>query len=479
MVRTRGFTLIEIMIAMGLTGMILGIISAMFAVSLSSWQESEAEMALSTAGTQALRGITEGLPYVRGMSYGIEDGLSVVKGEASHIEVLPLWREQAEGGELINLVIPRQAGSPPATAFVKDQPLDVLPSDDGLGMTLEPAVSPDEIVTIFYRPRADARDARLVFSFDKTSGTIRREYAGRTTVLPVHNYGTQITELTFTYHSIADPLTALEKMPANGGIVKAVGVKLTVTKLDRSRVFRKLVVLRNAGRAIVLTEPVDVAAVLPSPSRIKVLELRHLSSANPGDRIVLRAGGWRSEMTFLSTDTVRVEQRLDQGMRNSFTADVRFGISFLNPDVVVDADGSATPLAGPIGFTSPGTMLSKLKSELLSYLDLNRNGSFENYETLFIDHNLSSTLDSSDQILLSFKRENDDSPVRQVLGSSTPLLYIDRKNPGHYDDGEHLVLDLNGDGVWGGAFYDCQTTEEATPLEVLEFSIRGATLIVR
>lgn len=473
------------MLTLSVLGLVLGILATSFTVSLQGWEATEAELAVHATGHDIANALATGLLHRPGLEYGIEDAITVVRGEASELALLPPWQTTLElsPNRPIPLDPPHQPGAPPPLLLsIPDQRvIDAHVTDGGRRLRLLEPVPEGTYSELHYRPALVTDDPLLRFRFDAAAGRLTREYAGQLTPFPLHPRGVEVSSLAFTYYTDRAPGVPVSRDPGDGAIVRAVGVEFTLRKRDVTRTFTRVVPLRSAGQGQLVTRTSGRMFLLPPPDRIRQFEFRYLTGAQPEGRVRLEAGAWRAEMRFLTQETVEIVQTLENRMESRTIAHLRHAVPFLNPDILVyDGDRGAADASGRPSRLRHGTTLSPLPaSTRLRYLDHDGSGFYARWKTLFLDRNGNERFDEGDLLLAGFG-DDPDAEVRQLrVEDRERLRFHDRRQTGAFDPGDALVLDMDANGVFGGAFYDGQEHAEPIPLRITVFDADGATLLIR
>lgn len=483
--RTRGFTLLELLLTLSVLGLVLGILGTSFTVSLQGWEATEAELAVHATGHDIANALATGLLYHPGLEYGIEDALTVVRGEASELDLLPPWQVSIllSPDRPLPLDPPHQPGAPPPLLLTASDPriLDAHVTDNGTRLRLLEPVAEGTSAELHYRPVLVTDDPLLRFRFDAAEGRLTREYAGQVTRFPLHGRGVELVSLAFSYYTDQAPGIPVSRDPRDGGIVRAVGVEFTLRKRDVTHTFTRVVPLRSAGQGQLVTRTSGRRFLLPSPDRIRQFEFRYLAGAQPEGRVRLEAGTWRAEMRFLTQETVEIVQTLDNRMESRTIAHLRHAVPFLNPDILLyDGAREGAGDAGRPARLRHGSTLSPLPaSTRLRYLDHDGSGFYARWKTLFLDRNGNDRFDPEDLLLSGFG-DDPDAEVRELrVEDRERLRFHDRRQSGTFDPGDALVLDMDGNGIFGGAFYDGQEQADPIPLRITVFDADGATLLIR
>ncbi len=481
-----GFTLIELLAAMAIAALIMGIMASVFISALQAWERASTDIALITTGEDTMCKLVTGVG-LRGSELGLEDSLAVLHADPHRIVVLPAWRKVyvVEPDHTVSLDPGFQAGAAPPLGFLLPgrTPLQIAVNDAGTKVAFSRKIAVGARVELYYRPVATAKSAHLTYTLDPAGYHVRRMYGNDIRLLPAGNRGVKIKDMTFQYYLAGAEDAPVAKVDRHLDWIRGVGVRITLVKNGRMHEVRRIVNLRNATSSILVTGPVQNLAILPPPGRVRVFEMRYLAGAEIGDKIAMRAGPWSCKLKMIAKDTALVTQSVDGLGTHQTTIHTAFGLGFLNPDVLLDVDGSDTPGQGDIMRcleVKPGLPVIPLGSGSgVHYLDMNRSGTYDIGESIFIDSNLDGRLDSADRLLLRNIADDRSAPVRLLSGKTDSVAYYESVGAKRFDDGEDLVFDGDGDGVFGGPFYDCCGAAGRVKLSVTEFTIKGASIIIR
>ncbi len=480
-----GFTLVEVVLAVGLTGLLLLALMGLLDVAFESFRTAQGAVSTRFFLRDALEAVAEG----GFRAPGLRDAAAVEVAERDRVRFLaPLrerWSPDAEGWHTLGR--PFLAGAPrPTLHALQDGRWETLPTrlrlDLEEGRVARPGAADGprrDADRLAVRYLADPRRGPAsVVELRLEAGRLVRLWGGRRETLPGRDLGVRVRSLRFAYYDRRGrPL-----LPRNGRLteaeraaVAAVAVTLDVALGDTRTGDLRFVDLLAAGDRVLLGEPgLEIADLVPGLP-LRRLVLGNLHGAREGDVVRLSAPGWEAEAAFSGPEGGVVRMRAarlgDPPAFLPFTAEM--GIPLASPDRRIDAARSPDP--------EPGVALTAFaEADRVWFQDADDDGVFDAGDLLFLDRRADGRFEpGSDLRLAGSARVEGSPPTRDVAASVSSVRFVDADESGRFEPGEPIVLDRDGDERFGGHYLDDAGLRSPFDLRVDAFEIDGATLFLR
>ncbi|MEA3328659.1 MAG: type II secretion system protein [Candidatus Omnitrophota bacterium] len=315
---SRGFTLVELLIAVLISSIIASTVVLMLASSLEVWRFGNAQLSIDKVNQTILGRIVEGTFQLQ----GLRDAMEIYRASANEIVFVPLQKDtrileySISGGDKIFLQRQFKAGTnkpivearlPAESAFsrvstvfyygkeIGPERLDdyvIVKQSLPIGTELKFTYHPDP----GYGP-----EVRMRYFWDTAEKKLYYVYQGIITEVPVRNPDVEIEGIEFFYFANANaPIlpsdTNLEL--STGQLKRITAVKIIVVSRKEEEVkeavsFVNIRNLSNRGSGIIITEGSEIG--IPDSDNIKALSLVNINGAHQGDEIVLEISSKRGK----------------------------------------------------------------------------------------------------------------------------------------------------------------------------------------
>ena len=295
------FTLIELLIAMGVAVLILGAVYFSLTSALESWHYTRDELALQEVMSQVLEGILDGSDF----SPGLRSAIEVTRADDHEISFVLPWDEEFPASSQLNMIqlaqyIEPGAGLPVAELFFPEtrtrKPLPVS-FDNPDDLTAHPRIKlgfqplAGTTLRISYHPDPKRVPESIVtFRYNPQTRTVSQDQVSGIEELGKNSYGVAITDCTFRCYDLLNNLVVEsgDVPPTDLPQVGAVEVKLTGTLGDHSLTLWGMVMLRNSSRhsGLLILRPGMHVPIVDSRT-IKTFSLTNLVGVSHDDEIQL------------------------------------------------------------------------------------------------------------------------------------------------------------------------------------------------
>jgi len=286
-VNNIGLTLIELLIALGITAIFAGIIVSMLKTSFESYSFGQAELFF-------VKALDESLEEITGSSIdtqGIKDALEILNVTPTSITFVPLWTDDGhittsrhEHSKLVTkayfrLNRPFKAGAPlPVAEILTPRGWRSIPATLVPGTHKNPS-KPDDKIFLHYPVNA-GRKIRFIYQSDASKfgdtaitlawkdNSITRTYKGKTELIPKYNIpGIKFSDLLFQYFDN----TNSEVQPKSELIpnITAIKVSLKVISSGQERDGSNYINLRN-------TRVAGTGLIIQKGTRLKISDSSHI-----------------------------------------------------------------------------------------------------------------------------------------------------------------------------------------------------------
>ncbi len=303
----KGMTLIELLVAIAIGGIVAGVIILILDIGLTSWRIGEADILIQEVGQKVLDELIEGSFELCGLREAVE----LCRADACGITFIPPWvdtyeiRTDLTPGKTFDLKKGVRPGSPPPLARIKPpgqnrfSPFPISftygsePEDPDLVHIGGPIPSGSRL-KIIYSPDADEPGVRVRYLWDRTHKTLTRTYYQLVQEIPTRAMGVKVTGLEFSYFdtmsSRLSPTKGKYLSHTQLMAVSAVRVKLVAEKGDEKRELSSFVNIRNLGNrggGISIAE--GSLLNIPDSKKIHSLILTNIGGVENGDRVEIEA----------------------------------------------------------------------------------------------------------------------------------------------------------------------------------------------
>ena len=296
----KGITLIEILIVVGIIGIIAGIGSIVFDTGLLSWNFAQDSLLSQEAAKEVVSLILEGNDFFP----GIREALVIKEASRSSLTVLPLWRDifVYKGGLKVFYLTKFLAEdaripicwvrSPGSVEFVLTQ-IELSHDEKGHFILIPQELKEGSTIKILYKadPSREPSVYMRIF-YDSSKKTIMRQYGLKSENLIKSLKGIKIDECRFNYFTNVGEELMLDK---GGSVLSAKiqdisGLSLYVKARRREEsfeleTFAGLRNLRNLKYGLALNQGTNIK--IPDSRHIKGLSIDFIEGVNNNDEMKL------------------------------------------------------------------------------------------------------------------------------------------------------------------------------------------------
>lgn len=313
----EGFSLIELLMAITIILLIVGVVYFCLNSSLESWSYSSDQLSLQKTLSETMDTIINGSVG----QYGLKDSLQIVSAGKSQIEFVPPWVDdthQVMGRGAIytlNRTIKPGSSVPIGQAQLANSrqwklaPVNVIDLDNSeeskVQMNLE--VPEGTAVRFIYHPDSETNPdvVRKIYWKEKEGDVFIEDQNGRENISR-NMFGVKISKMEISYYTNSNEIVSDREWVDDADIPVITGVEVFLeAKINESaQSLRSFVSLRNAPmRTGYLTLRRGMKIRVPDSKNIHTLMLTNLSGIANNDRIQLEAiprGGrsWRLTVEF-------------------------------------------------------------------------------------------------------------------------------------------------------------------------------------
>jgi len=300
-----GFTLIELIIAIAVSVMIIGVLYFALKSALDSWQTSQDQLMLQQVSSNIMEELTEGMPD----TYGLRDALEIANASSQQVSVVMPWTDNTHdvfsGINLytLNKYMKPGTGLPiteallPETREYKAVPVilvDQGKSDDRPVVRLKIDVPAGSHLRFTFHPDYK-KDAGVLsdFRFDESENAIFIDNDEGSNEISQNNFGIKITNFLIRYYDNTNTELGVGGNISNDDIPMITGLEIAFKAESKNKNTREtvsFVSLRNAPMCsgnFTLKE--GSRFPIPNSKDIKAFFLTNLSGIRDGDTIVLDA----------------------------------------------------------------------------------------------------------------------------------------------------------------------------------------------
>lgn len=281
-VNSKGLTLIELLVALAIMGILGGVNAAVLNAGFDAWNYASLRLAIQQVSTELMEVILEG-----GFdAEGIKDAVELREASMTALSCVPLWTDQSHvpnpitnKAQQFTLEKQFKSGSiapigqirkPDDTewisvpiAFAYGAGADPKRPDDVVTFT-EP-IPPGAAIRILYAPDAEAHpESQLRFSWSQSDKQIYRSYGGETAPALARMQGVAVERLAFLYYDNLNRLLPLGQTYTPAELRRITGVKLYVL-LTRGEEWNELTSFTNVRNAQTIGATIAKGSVLPLP----------------------------------------------------------------------------------------------------------------------------------------------------------------------------------------------------------------------
>jgi len=301
----RGFTLIELVIAIAISTLITAALYFSLKTALDSWDISQDQLLLQQASSRIMEELVEGLPG----SYGLRDALEVIDGAPEQVVTVMPWTDDTHDAYTgiavytLNKHIKPGASFPIAEALLPEtdeyktvplQMIDKGKSEDYpqllLGMEV-PAGS--HLRFTFYPDYKKDADVMTTFRYDAEEQAIFIDDKDGTRQVYQNPFGIKITDFNLRYFDNTNTEVGAEGSISTSDIPIITGIEVAFKAKSKNGNIRQTVTfvsLRNAPMHtgnLTLREGSEFP--IPNSKEVKALFLTNLSGISNKDELTLEA----------------------------------------------------------------------------------------------------------------------------------------------------------------------------------------------
>lgn len=318
----EGVTLIELLIALSIMGILGGVNAAVLSAGFESWNHAQVRIALQQVANELMEVFLEG--GVDGD--GIKDAVELRDATLTAISFVPLWTDRSHVPNPVTnktrqFTLEKQFKAGAATPVGQVRKAD---SNDWASVSVSfregsgrNPKQPDDVVTftdpipagasiqILYTPDAEVHpDVQLRFWWNSANHEVYRSYAGKTAPVFKRMQGVNVERLAFLYYDNLNRMLPLGQSYSLDELRRITGVKLylLLTKTDGWKELTSFTNVRNA-QTIGVTISKGSVLPLPSPKEIKAFSVGDFAglTGNGIVELVVKTGNrsrWRVRVEF-------------------------------------------------------------------------------------------------------------------------------------------------------------------------------------
>lgn len=302
-----GITLIELLVAISVSGIITFTITMMFQSAFSAYDFSQKELIVYKALSSALDEVINGTFD----SYAVKDSLEIVEATARSITFVPLWVEEGRytlvKDSAYYLDIPHKSGASTPIVEIKKKgeqyyrPTEItfFPRPDAKkkdSFKINTEFPPGLNMRVSYYPDAvDFPQTQVKIFWDKKNKNCLYTYKNKTKILPMRFLGAGIKDAVFEYFDNANvrimPEGSGAGIPAEKlGLITAARLTLTGDYKGEERQMSSFISIRNSrahGLGVIIQQGTHFK--MPDSRNVRTFSLVNISGAKSGDIIRLEA----------------------------------------------------------------------------------------------------------------------------------------------------------------------------------------------
>jgi len=302
---TRGFTLLELLIAITISIMISAALYLSLRTALESWQTTQDQLVVQQVLSQVMAELTEGLPE----TYGLRDAMEIVDGSAQHISIVMPWTDDTHDVTtgiftyILNKHIKPGTSLPIADVLLPESkrsqvvPISLMDqghSEDYPRLQLRTSVPAGSRLRFTFHPdsRKDA-DVLTAFRHDPSQQAIFVEDKEGTRSISQNLFGVKITDFVLRYFDNTNTEVGFEGAIDSADILSITGLEVRLKAVSRgghAAEALSFVSLRNAPlHSGNLTLKEGARIPIPNSKEVKALFLTNLTGIENQDALVLKA----------------------------------------------------------------------------------------------------------------------------------------------------------------------------------------------
>lgn len=292
----RGLTLIELLIALAVMGILGGVNAAVLNAGFDAWNHGSTRLAIQQVSNDLMEVLLEG-----GFDgEGIKDAVELREAGVTSLSCVPLWTDRSHvPNPLMNkaqqFTLEKQFKSGAVAPVAQIQQADSsdwisVPMTFAYGSGTDPK-RPDDVVTltepippgaalrILYTPDSEAHpETQMRFSWSQSDKQIYRAYAGDTKPALPRLQGVTVERLAFLYYDNLNRLLPVGHSYSQAELRRITGVKLYIL-LARGEEWNELTSFTNVRNTSTVGATIAKGSILPLPlpKAIKAFSLGDLS----------------------------------------------------------------------------------------------------------------------------------------------------------------------------------------------------------
>ncbi|MFH0855788.1 MAG: prepilin-type N-terminal cleavage/methylation domain-containing protein [Candidatus Omnitrophota bacterium] len=302
---SRGFTLIELVIAVAISTLITAALYFSLKTALESWDISQDQLLLQQASSRIMEELVEGLPG----AYGLRDALEVVDGTSEKVVTVMPWTDDTHdvytgvNTYTLNKHIKPGASLPIAEALLPESNeykvvpvtfIDKGKSEDYPQFKLDMAVpAGSHLRFTFYPDYGKDADCLVTFRYDPLAQAVFIDDKDGSKEVYKNPFGVKITDFKFRYFDNTNSELGSEGSIATSDIPVITAIEIAFTAQSKNGSTRQsitFVALRNAPmRSGNLMLKEGARFPIPDSREVKALYLDNLSGIDNKDSLILEA----------------------------------------------------------------------------------------------------------------------------------------------------------------------------------------------
>lgn len=322
-----GYTLVELMVAISLSGIVLGAVYFSLSAAMESWRYSKDELALQKVLGRSMETVLEGTDWEPGLRSAIEvteAWPNRIRFIETAVEVRPVL--SPNGAIKLSADIKAGTGLPTVeyrpTRAAPYQPIEITWENPD-AMTQNPVIRPiadlriGGQLRISYHADPDViPQSQIEIYWDPSDKRLLHIWQGQLYEIAKNPFGVEIIDCYFRYYDQNNHLLPTDSDgrildPESLQLITAVEIHLTGEVGGRELSLVGMMMLRNSARhsGIILLKP-DLKISIPDSERIKTFSLANLQGLSHGDQIQFeitapKSPGYKVTLTYEDFGKVR------------------------------------------------------------------------------------------------------------------------------------------------------------------------------
>lgn len=313
----KGFTLIELMIAISIAGLITAATFYSLDAALSSWGYSRDNLALQKVISEVMKEVTSGPPG----AYGIKDGLEVITAGSNRIEFVPPWTDDSHTVAARDFIYKLNRKVKPGTGVPIGEvklhtsrsfqiiPVKIVEMEDSNTSKIKLGISVPKGSDLHftYRPDPERSDVIKRIWWDSTAQQVYSEDVRGVRNISRNPFGVKIVDMQFLYYDNNNTLISDGGWVDSWDLNMITGVEIYITaQLGRNKTQRLMnfVTLRNTPMLSgYLSLRQGSRIPIPDSTKINTLSLDNISGVSSGDELEIEltpdvGKSWRINIKF-------------------------------------------------------------------------------------------------------------------------------------------------------------------------------------